>query len=166
MKKLILLLFAAVLTLSVQAAKYDYRTVEGDPLQTKIYTLPNGLKVFMSVNKDKPRIQTYIAVRVGGKNDPAETTGLAHYFEHLMFKGTKQFGTSDYAAEKPFLDEIESLFETYRHTTDSLERRKIYKQIDSVSYQASKLAIPNEYDKLMSAIGAEGTNAYLSLIHI
>lgn len=89
-------------------SKYKYETVKGDPLNTKIYTLDNGLKVYMSVNKETPRIQTYIAVNVGGKNDPAETTGLAHYFEHLMFKGTQQFGTSDFAAEKPMLDEIET----------------------------------------------------------
>ncbi|MDE5642245.1 MAG: insulinase family protein [Muribaculaceae bacterium] len=155
---------ASILLISsgVFAAKHEFRTVEGDPLGTKMYTLPNGLKIFMSVNKDEPRIQTYIAVRVGGKNDPAETTGLAHYFEHLMFKGTEQYGTTDYIAEKPMLDKIEQLFETYRHTTDSTERAAIYHRIDSISYQASLLAIPNEYDKLMSAIGANGTNAYTS----
>ncbi len=166
MKKLITFSLTLVLALAASmcafAGKYEYRTVPGDPLDTKIYTLPNGLKVFMSVNKDEPRIQTYIAVRVGGKNDPAETTGLAHYFEHLMFKGTEQFGTQDYAAEKPLLDRIEQLFETYRHTTDSVERKKIYREIDSISYQASLIAIPNEYDKLMAAIGANGTNAYTS----
>lgn len=163
MKKYLLGFVSLVLMLLVAAcAKHKYETVPDDPLQTKIYTLPNGLKVFMSVNKDQPRIQTYIAVRVGGKNDPAETTGLAHYFEHLMFKGTKQFGTSDYASEEPLLNRIEELFETYRHTTDSLERQRIYHEIDSVSYEASKFAIPNEYDKLMSAIGANGTNAYTS----
>jgi len=155
-----MLLLAVIL--SAGATRHQFKTVEGDPLHTKMYTLPNGLKIFMTVNKDQPRIQTYIAVRVGGKNDPAETTGLAHYFEHLMFKGTEQFGTSDYAKEKPMLDQIEALFEKYRHTTDSIERRRIYKQIDSVSYEASKIAIPNEYDKLMSAIGANGTNAYTS----
>ncbi|MDY3978591.1 MAG: insulinase family protein [Tidjanibacter sp.] len=142
--------------------KYDYTTVEGDPMKTKIYTLDNGLKIFMAVNRETPRIQANIAVRVGGKNDPAETTGLAHYFEHLMFKGTENFGTSDYAAEKPLLDQIESLFESYRSTADQKERKAIYHQIDSVSYEASKLSIPNEYDKLMSAIGAQGTNAYTS----
>ncbi len=163
MKKQLFALVALVLmALPLNAARHEFKTVENDPLQTKMYTLPNGLKIFMTVNKDQPRIQTYIAVRVGGKNDPAETTGLAHYFEHLMFKGTKQFGTSDYAAEEPMLDRIEQLFETYRHTTDSVERRRIYREIDSVSYEASKIAIPNEYDKLMSAIGANGTNAYTS----
>ncbi len=148
--------------LAAACSKYKYETVAGDPLNTRIYTLDNGLKVYMSVNKEAPRIQTYIAVKVGGKNDPAETTGLAHYFEHLMFKGTQQFGTSDYAAEKPMLDEIESLFEVYRKTADEAERAAIYRRIDSISYEASKIAIPNEYDKLMSAIGANGTNAFTS----
>ncbi len=156
------LLLARTATLWANAGKYVYEIVPGDPATTKIYTLPNGLKVFMSVNKDAPRIQTIIAVRVGGKNDPAETTGLAHYFEHLMFKGTEQFGTSDYAAEKPMLDEIEQLFEVYRKTTDEDARKALYHQIDSISYAASLIAIPNEYDKLMSAIGASGTNAYTS----
>ena len=140
----------------------SYETVPGDPLNTRIYTLDNGLKVYMTVNKDEPRIQTYIAVRVGGKNDPAETTGLAHYFEHLMFKGTTHFGTQNYEAEKPLLDQIEQQFEVYRTTTDSLQRRAIYATIDSLSQEASKYAIPNEYDKLMAAIGATGTNAYTS----
>ncbi len=155
-----LLLGASVWCYGCQSAKYE--TVPNDPLQAKIYTLPNGLKIYMTVNKDEPRIQTYIAVRAGGKNDPAETTGLAHYFEHLMFKGTKQFGTMNYEAEKPLLDEIEQLFEVYRQTTDEEERLNIYHQIDSVSYEASRYAIPNEYDKLMSAIGATGTNAFTS----
>ena len=150
-----------VLTLSVVGCK-RYETVPGDALKTKIYTLDNGLKVFMSVNKEQPRIQTYIAVKVGSKNDPSETTGLAHYFEHLMFKGTEQFGTVDYAAEKPMLDEIEQLFEVYRKTTDEAERAAIYHKIDSVSYEASKFAIPNEYDKLMAVIGADGSNAWTS----
>ncbi len=141
-------------------ADYHYEIVPNDPLKARIYTLDNGLKVYMTVNKETPRIQTYIAVRVGGKNDPAETTGLAHYFEHLMFKGTKQFGTQNYEAEKPLLDLIEQKFEVYRKTTDEVQRKAIYKTIDSLSYEASKLAIPNEYDKLMAAIGANGTNAY------
>lgn len=163
MKKLILFVaLLAVAALPMMGARHHFDTVEGDPLKTQMYTLPNGLKMFMSVNKDQPRIQTIIAVRVGGKNDPSETTGLAHYFEHLMFKGTKKFGTSNYEAEKPMLDSIESLFETYRHTTDSVARRQIYRAIDSISYEASKIGIPNEYDKLMSAIGANGTNAYTS----
>lgn len=166
MRNSILLISLAVLmgilTACQETSPYKYETVPNDPMKARIYTLENGLKVYMTVNKETPRIQTYIAVKVGGKNDPAETTGLAHYFEHLMFKGSEQFGTQNYEQEKPLLDEIERLFEVYRNTTDDAERRNIYKQIDSVSYEASKLSIPNEYDKLMSAIGANGTNAYTS----
>jgi len=153
---------ALLICMASCGSKYKYETVQNDPTQTRIYTLDNGLKVYLSVNKDEPRIQTYIGVRVGSKNDPAETTGLAHYFEHLMFKGTQNFGTSDYAAEKPLLDKIEQLFETYRNTTDDAERKAIYAEIDSVSQEASKIAIPNEYDKLMASIGANGTNAFTS----
>ena len=153
-----------VLTMLTAAAcgRYHYETVAGDPMGTKIYTLDNGLKVYMTVNKETPRLQTYIAVRVGGKNDPADNTGLAHYLEHIMFKGTQQYGTSDYAAEKPLLDQIQALYDVYRTKTDPAEREAIYRQIDSVSYEASKIAIPNEYDKLMSLIGSEGSNAFTS----
>ena len=165
MKRFIIAALAAVAVLSMASCtkyKYKYETVKGDPLKTKIYTLDNGLKVYMTVNKETPRLQTYIAVRVGSKNDPHETTGLSHYLEHLMFKGTESFGTADYAAEKPMLDQIRDLFEVYRTKTDPAERLAIYHQIDSVSYEASKIAIPNEYDKLMSVIGAKGTNAFTS----
>ncbi|MBQ9477477.1 MAG: insulinase family protein [Bacteroidales bacterium] len=161
MRKTVIFALSALMLLGLGACRH-YETVSGDPLQTKIYTLDNGLKIYMSVNKEQPRLQTYIAVRVGGKNDPSETTGLAHYFEHLMFKGTEQFGTVDYAAEKPMLDEIEQLFEQYRKTEGDEARAALYHKIDSVSYEASKLAIPNEYDKLMAMIGAEGTNAWTS----
>ena len=161
MKKFSWLIVLVVAALAVSCG-YRYESVKGDKLQTRIYTLDNGLKVYMSVNKEQPRLQTMIAVRVGSKNDPAETTGLAHYFEHLMFKGTDKFGTQNYEAEKPLLDEIERLFEVYRTTTDEVERKAIYAQIDSVSPEASKYAIPNEYDKLMQAIGADGTNAWTS----
>ena len=150
------------LPLQAQAKKYQYETVEGDMMKTRIYTLDNGLKVYLSVNPEKPRIQTYIAVRTGSKNDPAETTGLAHYLEHLMFKGTQLFGTNNAAAEAPLLDEIEQRYEAYRKLTDPEARKQAYHEIDSVSQIAAKYFIPNEYDKLMAAIGAQGTNAYTS----
>ena len=160
-KKFYLLVLVFALT-AVSCSKYSYEKVKNDPLKTRIYTLDNGLKVYMTVNHEEPRIQTFVAVKVGAKNDPEETTGLAHYFEHLMFKGTESFGTQDYAAEKPLLDSIEMLFEVYRKTSNDSERKAIYAQIDQLSNRASRLAIPNEYDKLMSAIGARGTNAWTS----
>ena len=154
--------FLLALVLPLQAKEYKYQTVPGDLMKTRIYTLDNGLTVYLSVNNEKPRIQTYIAVRTGSRNDPPETTGLAHYLEHLMFKGTRQFGTTDATAEAPLLDSIQNRFEVYRTLKDSLQRRAYYHQIDSISQLAAKYFIPNEYDKLMSSIGAQGTNAYTS----
>ncbi len=153
---------AAMLFVGVNAQKYEYKTYDNDPLNVREYTLKNGLKVFMSVYKDAPRIQTYIAVRAGSKNDPSETTGLAHYLEHMMFKGSQKLGTSDWTREKVELDKIEALYEVYRRTTDEKQRAAIYHQIDSISYVASTIAIANEYDKSMTAIGSEGTNAFTS----
>ena len=148
---------------AVAQKNYSFETVENDPMGTRIYTLDNGLKVYLSVNKEIPRIQTYVAVRTGSKNDPAETTGLAHYLEHLMFKGTKQFGTNNPGAEAPLLDKITNLYEEYRTISDPEARKAKYHEIDSVSQVAAQYFIPNEYDKLMATIGAEGTNAYTSL---
>jgi len=166
-----LFFFASVLILSCkkegkyetktgEANGYSYEYVTNDPLQVRIYTLKNGLKVYLSQYKAEPRIMTSIAVKAGGKFDPANTTGLAHYLEHIMFKGTSDFGTQTWDKEKIFLDSIENMFERYRTLTDSVERMNYYKKIDLVSNEASKLAIANEYDKMVSEIGAKGTNAY------
>ena len=158
-----ILVFSIMVALACACSgHYKYESVPNDPLGVRIYTLDNGLKVYLAVNKDQPRVEAYIAVRAGGKDAPATSTGLAHYFEHLMFKGTKNFGTIDYAAEEPLLNQIEALFEQHRQTTDEAQRRAIYAQIDSISQEAAKFAIPNEYDKLMAAIGANGTNAFTS----
>ncbi len=138
----------------------SYEHVSNDPLKARIYTLSNGLKVYLSDYEDAPRIQTYIAVRTGSKNDPANTTGLAHYLEHILFKGTSKIGTSNWPKERIELDKIEALYEVYRNTTDAAQRTKIYHQIDSISVVAAGYAIANEYDKMLSQIGAQGTNAY------
>jgi predicted Zn-dependent peptidase len=157
--KIIFLLAIGCLLLTTSCSKYKYETVKDDPMKTRIYTLKNGLKVYLSVNDEKPRIQTFIVVRTGSKNDPSETTGLAHYLEHLMFKGTNHFGVTDVEAEAPLLADIEARYEKYRKMTNPEERRQAYHEIDSVSQLAAKYFIPNEFDKLMSLIGAEGTNA-------
>lgn len=163
MKKLVIITFLYVgfVFSGFTQKTYQYETVPNDPLKARIYTLDNGLKVYMSVNKEEPKIKITIATKAGSKLDPAETTGLAHYFEHLMFKGTKSFGTTNWEAEEPLLDEIEKLFEEYRKIDESKEeeRKAVYAKIDSISQIASKYAIANEYDKLMSIIGSSGTNA-------
>ncbi len=131
-------------------------------MKSRIYKLSNGLTVMFSSNKEKPRIYTCIGTRAGSKNDPATATGLAHYLEHMLFKGTDKFGTLSYSEEKPFLDKIDSLYVRYAASSDSLKRKKIYQKIDSISGLAAKYAIANEYDKMMQHLGASGTNAYTS----
>jgi len=140
----------------------NYEYALNDPYNTRIYTLKNGLKVYLSVYKDAPRIQTMIAVKAGSKNDPSDATGLAHYLEHMLFKGSDKFGTKNYNKELVEIKKIEDLYEVYRKTKDEQERKKLYRKIDSISGVAARYAIPNEYDKAVTAIGAQGTNAYTS----
>jgi predicted Zn-dependent peptidase len=143
-----------------QKENYPYTTVPEDSLHTRIYKLKNGLTVYMSPYSDEPRIYTSIAVRAGSKNDPAETTGLAHYLEHMLFKGTDSIGSIDYAREHTELEKIIELYEKYRATNDPESRAAIYRDIDSISNVAAQYTVPNEYDKLLNSIGARGTNAY------
>ena len=166
----ILLVVMAGIYLTINAKKENqmiennYEFVENDPLNARIYTLDNGLKVYLSSYDDAPRVQTSIAIKAGSKNDPADATGLAHYLEHMLFKGTDKYGSLDYKQEKVLLDKIEDLYEEYRAVdmTDTLNRDLIWRQIDSISGEAAKLCIANEYDKMLSGIGAKGTNAYTS----
>lgn len=115
---------ALCLITTAKAKEYKYESVNGDPMQTRIYTLDNGLKVYLSVNNEEPRVTAHIAVNTGSRNDPAETTGLAHYLEHLMFKGSKQFGTTDYAKEAPLLQKISDLYEEHRALTTRQHARR------------------------------------------
>lgn len=141
---------------------FTYEYVSNDPMGVRIYTLENGLKVYMAVNTDAPRIQTLIAVRAGSRNDPAETTGLAHYLEHMVFKGTDKIGAMNWEEEKVLLQEISDLYEVHKDENDPAKKKAIYAKIDSVSNEAAKLAIANEYDKMVSSIGAKYTNAFTS----
>ena len=139
---------------------YTYETVQNDKTGVRIYTLKNGLKVYLAKNDDAPRIQTYIPVRTGSNNDPSDNTGLAHYLEHMMFKGTSKLGSSDWEKEKVLIAQISDLYEKHKAEKDPEKKKAIYKKIDEVSQEASKYAIANEYDKAISSLGATGTNAH------
>ncbi|TXF76346.1 M16 family metallopeptidase [Chryseobacterium sp.] len=169
-RKKLLMLFAAGILFSAQAQDYQwkeaksggytYKYVTNDPTQARFYTLKNGLTVILSPTKKDPRIQAYIATKAGSKTDPATNTGLAHYLEHMLFKGTDKYGSLDWAKEKVELDKIDALYEQYNKSKDEVKRKAIYKKIDSVSGVAAKYAIANEYDKMLTGMGAQGTNAW------
>ena len=141
--------------------KYKYESFKNDPIGLKIYTLKNGLKVYMSVQKNEPRIQTYVAVRTGSRNDPSDATGLAHYLEHMLFKGTAKIGSLNWEKEQVILKQISDLFEQHRNAKPE-DRGAIYTKIDQLSGEAAKFVSANEYDRMISSIGAKGTNAYTS----
>ena len=158
--KLILSLLSifSVLTLTAQKAE----TFSKDPIQIKKYVLDNGLTVMLSENHELPKVFGAVMVKAGGKNDPKTATGLAHYLEHMLFKGTETMGTIDFAAEKPHLDSINDLYEQLGLTKDDSARVAIQRQINAVSVRAAKYAIPNEIDKILSEMGATGVNAFTS----
>lgn len=133
-----------------------------DAMGVSIHRLPNGLTVYLSPNKGEPRVSAQIAVRAGSKNDPSDSTGMAHYLEHMLFKGTSRLGTLDYEKERPHLERIRALYEDLFKTKDEAGRAKIYKAIDVANIAASSSAVPNEFDRFYRSIGAEGLNAYTS----
>ena len=156
---------AALFSLAIavgSAQNQTAKTYPNDPFKLKEYKMKNGLTVYMSVYKDAPRMYTMIATKAGSKNDPHDATGLAHYLEHMLFKGTDKLGTKDFSKEEPLISAISDKYEVYRKTKDEAQRKKIYHQIDSLSGEAAKYAIANEYDKLCSSMGLKGTNAFTS----
>ena len=142
---------------------YTYKYVTNDPMATRFYTLKNGLSVILSGNTIEPRVAVRIAVRTGSNNDPKNHTGLAHYLEHLLFKGTDKYGSLDWAKEKPLLDKIDDLYEQYNSTSDEVKRKEIYKEIDKISGEAARFAIAGEYTRMMKTLGSQRTNAHTSV---
>ena len=139
---------------------YQFTTVSNDENNVRTYILKNGLQVFLAQNFDAPKIQTYIPVKTGSNNDPSDNTGLAHYLEHMMFKGTSKIGSADWENEKILLNQISDLYELHKFEQNPEKKKEIYTKIDEISQEASRFAIANEYDKIISSLGATGTNAH------
>ena len=123
-------------------------------------TLDNGLTVYLSPNREEPRFYAEIITRAGSKHDPSTNTGLAHYLEHLLFKGTESFGTINFEKEKPLLDQITQLYEKRSQESNESKRAEIYKEINRISTEAAEMAIPNEMDRAYSDMGGKGINAH------
>src|SRR5437867_5564834 len=155
---------ALILALTPAAALAGFKRINQpnpkDPMAVQIYQLDNGLTIYLTENHETPRFEAQIAVRAGSKQDPAESTGLAHYLEHMLFKGTTKVGTLDFEKEKPHLDRITELYERHFHETDPEKRKAIYAEINKESQLAAQFEIPNEMDKLYKAMGEQGLNAH------
>jgi predicted Zn-dependent peptidase len=148
------------------AAELGYSRInapnESDPLHAQIFELDNGLRVYLTENHEEPRFYAEIAVRAGSKHDPIDGTGLAHYLEHLLFKGNQNLGSLDYAQEKPHLDRIVELYEEHHGETDSARRAEIYAEINNEAQLAAQYSVPGELDKLYNSMGGSALNAHTS----
>ena len=157
------LFFLAVVLVFTSSLYAGYERINApnpdDPMAVHIYRLDNGLTVYLTENHETPRFHAEIAVRAGSKNDPIEATGLAHYMEHLLFKGTDEIGTLDYEKEKVHLDRIDDLYEQRFRETDPERRDSIFAEINKETQLAAQYAIPNELDKIYKAMGESGLNA-------
>ncbi|NVB36313.1 insulinase family protein [Pseudenhygromyxa sp. WMMC2535] len=133
----------------------------GDDMAVTVHRLQNGMTVYISSDRQQPRISAWIGVRTGSRNDPPASTGLAHYLEHMLFKGSDELGTLDYAAEKPHLDRVAALYAELRGA-DAARRAQLFAEIDAQTQAAAAYAVPNELDRLYANLGIEGVNAFTS----
>lgn len=131
-----------------------------DKLGVTIHRLQNGMTVYISSNREKPRFNAWIAVRAGSRHDPPDSTGLAHYLEHMMFKGTDKYGTRDFEKEKPHLDRIAELYDQLRATDDPARRQAIFADIDKETVASSQHSIANEFGTMYGKLGVTGINAF------
>ncbi len=126
------------------------------------YKLDNGLTVLLWEDHDAPDVTGYIAVRAGAVDEPAEYTGLAHYLEHMLFKGTQKIGALDWEKEKPIYDSIIALYDQYSEATDPKVREQLATQINEASMRQAEISSLEDFFVLLDLIGAEGVNAFTS----
>lgn len=131
-------------------------------LKLESYKLPNGFTVFLNQDTTATRVFGAVMVNAGAKHEDPNATGMAHYLEHLLFKGTEEYGTTNYEAEKVHLDSINQLYEELTKTSDDDQRKAIQKAINDQAVKASKYGLPNEFDKMLKSIGGTGINAFTS----
>ena len=135
-----------------------FATAQGD-LKVETFYLSNGLKVILAEEHSQPKIYGSVVVHAGSKNEDPNATGVAHYFEHMMFKGTDRIGTTDWAKEKPYLDSISDLYDQIQATADVTRRHELQLEINRLNIEASKFAIANETDAILQQMGCTGLNA-------
>lgn len=149
-----------VLLPGIVLSQTDFKTFKNDPLNLKQTTLKNGLTVYLIEDHNKPDVFGGLAVKAGGKYDPADATGMAHYLEHMLFKGTTTLGTVDFAKEKVYLDQIDALYDELGKTKDEAKRKEIQDKINENSVKATEYALPNEFSNLVNYMGGTRMNAF------
>ena len=154
--------FIAAAAISSFAAELVSPVQPDDPIGVSIYKLDNGITVAFFENHNTSTVFVAEMFKIGSVDDPADKTGMAHYLEHLLFKGSEKLGTVDYDKEKELLEQIDSLYSQREKSNDPEERNQLYLEIDRLSGLAAKYAVPNDYARIMGALGATDTNAFTS----
>lgn len=139
---------------------YQSQAEDLNALKVKEYRLENGLTVWLNEDHSQPKVFGAVVVKAGAKDCP--DTGLAHYFEHMMFKGTDRIGTLDYESEKVLLDSIAMKYDELAMTEDTAARARLQKEINELSIRSSEYVIPNEFNRLINRFGGSGLNAATS----
>jgi len=121
--------------------------------------LDNGLTIILNEDHSKTEVFGMVVVNAGAKNDPKDATGMAHYQEHMLFKGTTELGTSNWEKEKPHIDRIIALYDKLAITKDDSLRTKIQKEINEESIEAGKYTVLNEMSTLIDKMGGTNLNA-------
>lgn len=139
---------------------YQSQAEDLNALKVKDYRLENGLTVWLNEDHSQPKVFGAVVVKAGAKDCP--DTGIAHYFEHMMFKGTDRIGTLDYESEKVLLDSIAMKYDELAMTEDTAARARLQKEINELSIRSSEYVIPNEFNRLINRFGGSGLNAATS----
>ena len=156
MKKRFFTVVLTVLAVVVSAVAVDY------PKNFTQYTLKNGMKVMLWEDQEQSDVYGFVAVRAGSLDEPLEYTGLAHYLEHMLFKGTQEIGSLDWEKEKPLYEEIIRLYDEFSDSTDPAVRDELIQKINEKSIEAAQYTATDDFSNLIEAIGGEGLNAYTS----
>lgn len=129
------------------------------------FRLENGMKFIVLERHQAPVVSFLTYANVGGVDEPDKKTGVAHFLEHLAFKGTTRIGTKDYKAEKPLLDRLEQLdtqIKTAKANGKQDEVLRLQAEFQQVESQAAKLVKPNEMGQIVEQAGGVGLNANTS----
>ena len=164
MKKIIGLFCFKLIIISSLVLSQNFVSAQNRDVKTNViqYVMPNGLTIILNEDHTKSEIFGLVVTKAGGKDDPADATGMAHYMEHMLFKGTEQLGTTNWEEEKPYIENIFALYDRLGETKDDEVRAAIQKQINEESVKANEFAIPNELSGIIKGIGGTGMNANTS----
>ena len=133
--------------------------------QISEFTLDNGLKFIVLENHEAPVVSFVTYANVGGVDEPDGQTGVAHFLEHLAFKGTKQIGTTNYSAEAKELDKLDAIFTQIKQAQeagDEAEVARLAEEFAATQAAASQYVEQNEFGQIVDTAGGVGLNAATS----